>query len=56
MRVALVTGGSRGIGLAVVVELARRGCDVAVGYVADRAAAASAVAEVEGLGRRAVAV
>lgn len=56
MRVALVTGGSRGIGLAVVVELARRGCDVAVGYVADGAAAASAVAEVEGLGRRAVAV
>ena len=34
-RVALVTGSSRGIGKAVVVELARKGCDVVVNYLPD---------------------
>ncbi|MBA3319061.1 MAG: SDR family oxidoreductase [Gemmatimonadales bacterium] len=55
-RTALVTGGSRGIGRAVVVMLARAGADVAFGY-RSRAAEAEAVAdEVTALGRRALAL
>ena len=53
-KVALVTGGSRGIGAAVVLSLARRGCDVAFTY-RGRADAAEAVAEeVRKAGRRAM--
>ena len=55
-KVALVTGGSRGIGRAVALELARAGCDVAIAYRADEAAAAEVVAAVRGLDRRALAV
>jgi 3-oxoacyl-[acyl-carrier protein] reductase len=54
--VAIVTGGSRGIGRAVAVELARRGCDVAVGFHRDEAAALAVAAAVEAAGRRALAV
>jgi 3-oxoacyl-[acyl-carrier protein] reductase len=53
-RTALVTGGSRGIGRAVAILLARAGADVAIGY-RSRASEAEAVAgEVRALGRRAV--
>ncbi len=55
-RAALVTGGSRGIGRAIAIELARHGCDVAVNYRRDVDAAKSTVAEIEAIGRRAVAV
>ena len=55
-KVALVTGGSRGIGKAIALELARRGADVAIGYAGNTAAAESAVAELESLGRKALAV
>lgn len=46
MSVALVTGGSRGIGRAIAIELGRRGYSVAINYRADEAAAAEAVAAV----------
>jgi len=55
-RVALVTGGSRGIGAASAVALARAGCDVAVNYLRAADDAAAVVREIEALGRRAVAL
>ncbi|MGH2794570.1 MAG: enoyl-[acyl-carrier-protein] reductase FabL [Actinomycetota bacterium] len=55
-RVALVTGGSRGIGRAVALRLAREGADIAVGFFRNREAAEKTVAEIEEVGRRAVAV
>jgi 3-oxoacyl-[acyl-carrier protein] reductase len=55
-RVALVTGGNRGIGRAIAVGLAEDGCDVVVNYRRDADAAAETVAAIEALGRKAVAV
>ena len=54
-RVALVTGGSRGIGRAIALDLARRGHDVAVNYASRRDAADEVVAEIEAGGGRAAA-
>jgi 3-oxoacyl-[acyl-carrier protein] reductase len=55
-RNALVTGGGRGIGRAIALGLAEDGADVAVNYRRDKDAAEDTVAEIEKLGRRAVAV
>ena len=55
-RVALVTGGSRGLGAEIVRELARQGVDVAFTYLQDTAAAEDLVGEVQTLGRRSLAV
>ena len=55
-RVALVTGGSRGIGAAVAIALANAGADVAVNY-RERADAANAVCGgITGIGRKAMAI
>lgn len=54
-RVALVTGGSRGVGRAIALGLAADGADVAVNYRRDEAAAQEVVSEIEALGRKAFA-
>lgn len=55
-KTALVTGASKGIGKGIALELARRGCDIAVNYNSDEQGALQTVAEIEKLGRRAFAV
>jgi NAD(P)-dependent dehydrogenase (short-subunit alcohol dehydrogenase family) len=55
-KTALVTGASKGIGRGIALELARRGCDVAVNYNSDEPGARQTVVEIEKLGRRAIAV
>lgn len=55
-RIALVTGAGRGVGRAIALGLAADGADVAVNYRRDEDAAAQTVAEIEALGRRAIAV
>ena len=54
--VMLVTGGSRGIGAAIVRAAAAAGYEIALTYADDRAAAEAVAAEVNGSGRRAVIV
>jgi NAD(P)-dependent dehydrogenase (short-subunit alcohol dehydrogenase family) len=55
-RIALVTGGSRGIGRAIALGLARDGADVAVNFRRDAGAAEETVKAIEALGHRALAV
>jgi len=53
--VAVVTGGSRGIGRATALLLARRGCAVCVNYTARTESAAAVVSEIAADGGRAIA-
>ena len=60
---AIVTGGSRGIGRGISLELARQGCDVVINYFSEAdhgfdrdTAVDEVVAEIEALGRKAVAL
>lgn len=55
-KVALVTGGSRGIGRAIALGLADAGCDVAVHFNADKVSADAVVDEIVRKGRNAVAI
>jgi acetoacetyl-CoA reductase len=54
-KACLVTGGSRGIGRAIALELGRRGASVAVGFVSNEEAAAEVAAEIATQGRTAFA-
>lgn len=53
---ALVTGGSRGIGRGIALELARRGADVVINYNRSEGPALEVVQEIEKLGRRGFAI
>jgi 3-oxoacyl-[acyl-carrier protein] reductase len=53
-KVALVTGGGRGIGKAIALALADAGCDVAVNYVSREADAQETAAAIRATGRRAI--
>lgn len=55
-KVALVTGGGRGIGRATALALARAGADVLVNYLQNRDAANQVVEMIQALGRRSLAV
>lgn len=52
-RVALVTGGSRGIGRAIALRLAEAGADVAISYATRRGPADETAAQIRALGRKA---
>lgn len=54
--IALVTGGSRGLGKNTALALARRGTDVVITYHSQREAAEAVVAEIESLGGKAAAL
>ncbi len=53
---AVVTGGSRGIGRSIAINLARLGASVAVNYTSNSAAAEETVKEITGSGGKAIAI
>ena len=56
MKIAIVTGGSRGLGKNTALKLAEKGTDVILTYRSKRDEADEVVAQIEKLGRRAVAL
>src|SRR5438045_1178633 len=55
-KIALVTGGSRGLGKDMAISIARKGMDVIITYRANETEAQQTVAVIEALGREAVAL
>jgi len=55
-KIALVTGGSRGIGAAIALRLASEGATVAISYANNKTAADNVVGQIQELGAKAVAV
>lgn len=55
-KVALVTGGSRGIGKEIALELARNGADIGITYVSNEEKAKEVVDEIRSLGVKAIAI
>ena len=55
-RIAVITGGSRGLGRSMALHLARDGADIILTYQQNEAAAQDTVSAIEALGRRAAAV
>jgi len=55
-KIALITGGSRGLGRNTAIHLARSGVDVVLTYHSNKAEADLAVVEIESLGRKAAAL
>ncbi len=55
-KIALVTGGSRGIGKAIALKLAGAGADVAINYAGNVQAAEAVQQEIESMGRKAILV
>ena len=55
-RVALITGGTRGIGRGIALRLARDGARVAIGYRSNKSAAQAALRQLQAAGADCVAV
>jgi NAD(P)-dependent dehydrogenase (short-subunit alcohol dehydrogenase family) len=55
-KIALVTGGSRGLGKDMAISIAKKGLDVILTYVNNETAAAGTVKEIEQLGQKAIAL
>src|SRR5882762_202469 len=55
-KIALITGGSRGIGAAIAKRLATDGANVAITYAKDTSAASAVVKAIERAGRKAIAI
>jgi enoyl-[acyl-carrier protein] reductase III len=55
-KVALVTGGARGIGRAIALKLASAGCDVAINYYSSHQDASALCHEIAKMGRRSIAI